>query len=113
MLGRTSSPGSLGDIACLGKVQVRAVTMVTGLEQTDYHGRLRALGMLTLEERRHQSDMHMVYKIMEGHSGLDLATWFELVNSDAHHVTRSTTHHNNIKVKTGRLEIRRNFSVLE
>jgi hypothetical protein len=42
--------------------------MVTGLRPTDYIGRLKELGMLALEERRLQTNMHMVHKIMNGYS---------------------------------------------
>jgi hypothetical protein len=30
-----------------------------------------------LEERRHQADLSMVYKIMHEENGLDPGTWFE------------------------------------
>jgi hypothetical protein len=63
--------------------------------------------MLTLEERRHQANMHMVYKIMNGYGGLyqrhglrePPTTPFTLHN-----------HNQNSRVKAGRLEVRRNFS---
>jgi hypothetical protein len=44
--------------------------MVSGLQDGDYEGRLRELGMTTLEERRHQSDMFQVYKILQGHDNV-------------------------------------------
>ncbi len=50
----------------LEKVQKRAVGMVSGLQNKDYHERLIELGLQTLEESRHQADMHMVYNIKQG-----------------------------------------------
>ncbi len=45
--------------------------MVTGLRPTDYIGRLKELDMLALEERRLQTNVHMVHKIMNGYSVYD------------------------------------------
>jgi hypothetical protein len=51
--------------------------MVSGLEGQTYEDKLRELGLLTLEERRHQGDMCMVHKIMHEESGLGPGTRFE------------------------------------
>ena len=37
---------------------------ISGLKQANYNERLKKLGMLTLEERRHKADMGMMHKIM-------------------------------------------------
>ena len=56
---------------------LKAVMMVSGLDSRVYEERLRELGLQTLEERRHQADMHMVHKILHGVGGLDQGTWFQ------------------------------------
>ena len=66
------------------------------------------VGLQSLEERRHQADMHMVHKIMHGGGDLDYNTWFEKA-SDSVRPTRSSTDPLNVKVNNGRLEVRRNF----
>jgi hypothetical protein len=43
--------------------------MVSGLKNKDYEDWLKELGMNTLEERRHQSDMLQVFKIRWGGGG--------------------------------------------
>jgi hypothetical protein len=104
------SPWMAADKECLEKVQKRAVKMVSGHKATEYELRLKELGLVTLEERRHRADMQMVHKIMHGESGLQSNTWFESASGTAH-ATLSGADPLNIKCKTGRLEIRRNFSV--
>jgi hypothetical protein len=82
--------------------------MVSGLRAVEYEQRLEELGLSTLEERRHQADMQMVHKIMHKESGLDPQTWFESAGSTAH-ATWSGSDPFNIKVRAGRLEVRRQF----
>ncbi len=82
--------------------------MVSGLNSKDYAERLKELGLQTLEERRHQADMQMVYKIMNGTGGLKKETWFEMAEARGHG-TRSGADPFNIRVGRGRLEFRRNF----
>jgi hypothetical protein len=48
----------------LERVQKRDVRMVLGLKGSDYDQKIQELGLTTLEERRHQSDMLQVYKII-------------------------------------------------
>jgi hypothetical protein len=43
-----------------------------------YGARLRDLGLETLEERRHQADMHMTHKTMHGDCGLDQDHWLDI-----------------------------------
>ena len=81
--------------------------MVSGLRGRTYEERLRELNITTLEERRHQADMAMVHKILHGHSGLVPETWFEMVG--ARRSTRSAADPLNIAVRSGRLDLRRNF----
>jgi hypothetical protein len=101
------APWNEEDKACLEKVQQRAVKMVSGLRGRTYEERLRELNITTLEERRHQADMAMVHKIVHGRSGLVPETWFEMVG--ARRSTRSAADPLNIVVRSGRLDLRRNF----
>ena len=72
------------------------------------HLRLVELGLLTLEERRHQADICLMHKIMHGIGGLDHDVWFEKA-SESVRVTRVAADGLNVKVKNGGLELRRNF----
>ena len=58
-------------------------------------------------ERRHQADMAMVHRIVHGQSGLDPETWFEMAG--ARRNTRSAADPLTILVKTGRLDVKRQF----
>ena len=57
---------------------MRAVKMILGLTSNNYHERLAELGMETLEERRHRTDMAQVYKIVTGKDKVNRATWFTM-----------------------------------
>ena len=92
----------------LEKVQRRAVGMVSGLTAGSYEGRLAELGMVTLEERRHQADMALTYKILSGKEDVDPATWF-IPASENGRETRATAGVMNVQRRTGRLDVRRNF----
>jgi hypothetical protein len=92
----------------LEKVQRRAVNMVSGLQSRDYEGRLRELGLTTLEERRHQADMAHMHKICTGKDGLSRADWFE-PPTEAAARTRRHADQLNVQPLRGRLELRRNF----
>jgi hypothetical protein len=102
------SPWTEMDRECLENVQKRAVGMVSGLKERRYEERLRELRLTTLAERRHRADMQMVHKLMMNENGLDHNTWFERA-ADSGRATRLTADPLNIKPKSGRLEIRRNF----
>ncbi len=60
------SPWLEGDKEVLEKVQKRAMKMVSGLKGNTYEERLKEVGLLTLEERRHQADMVQTHKIVTG-----------------------------------------------
>ena len=66
------------------------------------------LGLPTLEEWRHQADMAMVHKILCGRGNLDSNQWFERA-ADSVRATRSSANPLNLKMRQGRLKIRRNF----
>ena len=40
--------------------------MISGLKGQTYEERLKKVGLLTLEKRRHQADMVQTYKIVTG-----------------------------------------------
>jgi hypothetical protein len=62
--------------------------MVSGVQAKDYEGRLRELGNLTLEERRHQLDMQQVHQILSGKERVKRDIWFKMA-SDGERVTRA------------------------
>ncbi len=70
------SPWQEGDKEVLEKVQKRAVKMISGLEGQTYEERLKEVGFLSLEERRHQADMVQTYKIVTGKDMVKSETWF-------------------------------------
>ena len=102
------SPWTAQDKEILEKVQQRAIKMISGLKAKEYADRLKELEMTSLEERRHQADMTMVYKDLTGKDQVDPTEWFTMAG-EAARATRATADPLNIKVKHGRLEVRRNF----
>lgn len=102
------SPWQQGDIDVLENVQKRAVAMISGLKSQDYKERLLELDMTTLEERRHQSDMVLVYKILTGKDRVEPDTWFSMA-ADGPRGTRVAADPLNVKIKHGRLEVRKHF----
>jgi hypothetical protein len=102
------SPWLQSDKDVLEKVQRRAVAMVSGLQNRDYEGHLRELGITMLEEWRHQADMAHMYKICTGKDGLNRADWFE-PQIEAAARTRRNADPLNVGPLRGRLEIWRNF----
>jgi ribonuclease P/MRP protein subunit RPP40 len=82
--------------------------MVSGLKGRTYEERLEELNMVTLEERRHQTDMTQVYKIVNGLDNVNKECWFTMLNN-SDRVTRATADPLNIRGAVCRLEIRRNF----
>jgi len=106
--GPAWSPWQEGDKECLERVQKKAVAMVSGLVARDYEERLAELGMTTLEERRHQTDMAQVYKIMTEKDSVDKDRLFTLAS--VHGInTRAAADALGLKQNNARLETRRNF----
>jgi hypothetical protein len=101
------SPWLAQDVELLEKVQRQAVGMVSGLQGRTYEDRLEELGMVTLEERRHQTDMAQVFKIVHGIDDVNKDTWFQALPSDR--VTRAAADPLNFKRGACRLDCRRNF----
>ena len=82
--------------------------MVSGLRSVDYERRLKELNMTSLEERRHQADMQYVYKVLTGREDVDRDQWFTMA-SESVRTPRVTSHKLNVRVRHGRLDVRRNF----
>jgi hypothetical protein len=66
VLPREADPNKV----CLEKMQQRVVKQVSGLICVTNEDILQELGLPTLEERRHQADMCMEHKIMQGKGDL-------------------------------------------
>ncbi len=102
------SPWTMADKEVLERVQEKAIRMVSGLDSRSYEARLKELGMLSLEERRHQTDMVQLYKIIHGYDSVDASHWFQHVNSNGI-VTRGVADPLNLVQARSRLDIRKNF----
>ena len=106
--GPAWSPWQEGDKECLKRVQRKAVAMVSGLAARDYDDRLRELGLLTLEERRHQMDMAQVYKMLTGKDKVNRERLFTMANTHGRH-TRTADAPLSLRQGASRLEVRKNF----
>jgi hypothetical protein len=102
------SPWNQGDKDILERVQRRAVSMVSGLRSRDYEDRLKELNLTTLEERRHQADMLLMYKICTGKDGMAKEDWFSPAPAAAAR-TRLNADPLNVRPNHGRLDVRRHF----
>ena len=101
------SPWTAADRDTLEKVQQRAVRQVSGLQGLTYEEKLKELGICTLEERRHRSDMAMVHRILSEEDTM-AAELFEMAAAGGRR-TRVAADPLNVVVKHGRLDIRKNF----
>jgi hypothetical protein len=84
------------------------IFMVSGLKGNTYEDKLREMGMLTLEERRHQADMAQTFKILRGVDMVESDNWVQMMDQ-AGRATRSTDDPLNVRLKAARLEVRKNF----
>ena len=92
------SPHYEKDKAMLERIQHRFTRMIPGVRSLEYHERLRELGLMTLEERRHRSDLVEMFKISRNLSAIPFDVFFE---SNASGKTRG----HNFKVKKARFEL--------
>jgi hypothetical protein len=102
------SPWQEGDKECLERVQRKAVGMVSGLAAREYEDRLLELGMVTLEERRHQMDMAQVHKMLMGIDKVNTGALFKMANSHGRH-TRNADAPLSLRQGASRLEVRKHF----
>ena len=65
------SPYLQKDINCLERIQQRATTMVHGLKDVSYEGRLETIGLCSLQNRRLRGDLIEVFKILTGREKVD------------------------------------------
>ena len=71
--------------------------MVSGVKQTSYEGKLKELGLMSLEDRRERADMVETFKILHGIDNVDFRTWFTKVEINTEGVqTRSAIHQLNL-----------------
>jgi hypothetical protein len=104
------APWTLGDIACLEKVQEKAVRMVTGLQGKTYEDRLIELNLTLLRDRRTEQDMMQTYKILHGHDRVDSNQWFVKAAQTGYGArTRLQAGTWNLRPQHGQTEVRRNF----
>ncbi len=82
--------------------------MKSGLKATTYEETLRELGLTTMEERRHQTDMVQVYKIITGKDMVNSDDWIQKVDG-SERLTRSAVDPLNLRPQADRLEVRRKF----
>ena len=104
------SPWTLGDKNVLEQVQKRAVKLMTNLKCKTYEGRLKELGLTTLEERRKRGDMITMFRIMTGKDKVDPSLWFSLTTprSGAASTRQNTGWLNVEKPPRSSWELRRN-----
>jgi len=102
------SPWLRGDIDQLERVQEKAVAMVAGLKGKTYKEKCIELGLDTLESRRHDQDMSLVFRLLSQGGGgvLQLAGVRDGVR------TRQTAGHNSLAGQFARTDVRKySFSV--
>jgi hypothetical protein len=102
------APWTDADINILENVQRKAVGMVSGLKNKVYEGRCAELGLKTLEARRYEQDMALVYKFYKGVGKLEPEKLFNKIPERTGPVTRLASHGSNFAVLVSRLDVRKN-----
>jgi len=77
----TWSPGYKKDIELIEKIQHRFTRMLSTLKGKSYEERNESLGLWSLEERRHRSDLIEVFKLLKGMTNATPELFFELDSS--------------------------------
>ena len=103
------SPWLSKDIKVLERVQEKFIKNVQGLRSNDYQGRLKELGMMTLESRRRYLDLTETFKILKGFSNVTRANYFTLNRDIDWRPTRGNDSEFNIVIDRCRLDVRRYF----
>ena len=92
------------DIDKMERVQHRATKMIEGCKSLSYEDRLKATGLMTLEDRRKRGDMIEVFKFLKDINKTDSGQWFHLANN-----VRTRGHRLKLVKNRSRLDIRKNF----
>ena len=74
-------PGTVAEAKLLEAVQSKATAMVQGMRHKNSEERRKALGLMTLGQRRDRGDMVEVYKILKGHTRIDPSAFWEVRDS--------------------------------
>jgi hypothetical protein len=98
---------SLADKDCIEKVQIKMVSMVSGLQSATYEEKLAELGLNTLQERRHVADMVTMNKMAHSVGEFNLSELFDPVQNN--HATRAGADPLNVKPRPATLDMRRGF----
>ena len=104
------SPWYITDINKIEEVQMKAVKMVSGLNSNNYEGRLKELGLWSLEKRRKMMDLVQCYKIVHGIG--DISCGLKHIQENAvqgRAYTRNFADPINLQKPRCNLEIRKNF----
>ena len=71
-------PDTKAEENLLESVQGKATALVHGMRHMNAHERRRHLGLMTLVQRRERGDLIEVYKILNGHTRIDPALFWEV-----------------------------------
>jgi Reverse transcriptase (RNA-dependent DNA polymerase)/Endonuclease-reverse transcriptase len=106
------SPWLAKDIQVLENVQKRAVRMISGLKSDSYEAKLKELGMQSLQARRVESDLVLMYKVIHGTCNVGSETWPKLLNERGRtipHMTRAANDALRLRQPMARNDRRKNF----
>jgi hypothetical protein len=81
--------------------------MISGLARMMYEQKLEELNLDSLEQRQRVADIVTGHKIMHNQCELDPNHWFDKFNAER--TTRAGSDPLNIKSRSGRLDLRKNF----
>ena len=101
------SPWTEADLISLEQVQKRMIRMISGLHGKSYEEKLKELNLLSLKERRERADMIQTFKILQGFSDVNPATWFSRINHSR--ATRNAADPLNLEIQISRTNVRSNF----
>ena len=71
-------PGTVAEQKLLEAVQSKATALVHGMRRKNSQERRKLLGLMTLDQRRVRGDLIEVYKILNGHTRIDPALFWEV-----------------------------------
>ena len=76
-LASICSPSNEKDQDVLDKIQRKAIKLVRGFKNHDYHVRCRLLGITSLKTRRTRGDLIEIYKLFNNLYDLDVSLFFK------------------------------------